>query len=295
MSAVRCPAGHVSASTDYCDTCGAPIAPGTPAGPGGPEASAPPPAVGSAPTGGPTTTCPSCAAPAATGALFCERCGYDFTTGTAPEPFAGTGVEAGETPERGDGPREPEPEADPGSRSRPPRAAGGARPGETGLLRSAGSGRISTPTHAPESTSPAAPSPPAAEPWVVEVWVDPEWYADQQAPDPLPSGAPPGLVVLRERSVLVGRASASRHIHPQVDCGSDTAVSRRHCQLNTDGRRWWVEDLESSNGTFVGRPGESLPQEPLVPGRRQELGDGDRVYVGAWTRLVVRRALPGEI
>ena len=63
----------------------------------------------------------------------------------------------------------------------------------------------------------------------------------------------------------------------------------------TDGQRWWVEDLQSSNGTYVGGAGEPLPTTPLPPGQRVELADDDRVYVGAWTRIVVRRAAPGEI
>ncbi|GIJ00349.1 hypothetical protein Slu03_27260 [Sediminihabitans luteus] len=129
---------------------------------------------------------------------------------------------------------------------------------------------------------------------MVEVWTDPQWYEAQQAAEPLPAPAPPGLVLIRERSVLVGRTSHSRNIHPQVDCGDDTGVSRRHCQLNTDGRRWWVEDLRSSNGTYVGTAGARLPSEALRPGDRREVLEGDRVYLGAWTRLSIRRALPGE-
>ncbi len=151
----------------------------------------------------------------------------------------------------------------------------------------------------PASAAPSGahlPTPPVPGPdqWVVEIWIDPDWYAAQQPEDPMPSAGLPGLVVLRERSVLVGRPSVSRGIHPQVDCGADTGVSRRHCQLSTDGQRWWVEDLQSSNGTYVSPAGEPLPTDPIPAGQRRELADGDRVYLGAWTRLVVRKALPGE-
>jgi len=110
----------------------------------------------------------------------------------------------------------------------------------------------------------------------------------------MPSAGLPGLVPLRERSVLVGRPSVSRNIHPQVDCGTDSGVSRRHCQLNTDGQRWWVEDLQSSNGTYVGPASGPLPSDPVPPGQRRELDEDDRVYLGTWTRLVVRRATPEE-
>jgi pSer/pThr/pTyr-binding forkhead associated (FHA) protein len=64
--------------------------------------------------------------------------------------------------------------------------------------------------------------------------------------------------------------------------------------LTTDGQRWWVEDLQSSNGTFVGQASDPLPEDPIPPGQRRELGDDDRLYVGAWTRLVVRKATPEE-
>lgn len=139
------------------------------------------------------------------------------------------------------------------------------------------------------------PPVPGEDQWVVEVWIDPDWYQAQKAEDPLPSAGLPGLVVLRERSVLVGRPSASRNIHPQIDCGADTGVSRRHCQLNTDGQRWWVEDLQSSNGTYLSPAGGELPIDPIPAGQRREVADGDRIYLGGWTRLVIRKAMPGEV
>ena len=146
-----------------------------------------------------------------------------------------------------------------------------------------------------EGSALPTPAPAGAEQWVAEIWIDPDWYALQSPEDPLPSVGLPVLVPLRTRSVLVGRPSQSRNIHPQVDCGADSGVSRRHCQLNTDGQRWWVEDLQSSNGTYVARAAERLPTTPITPGQRVEITDGDRVYVGAWTRIVVRHSLPGEV
>jgi pSer/pThr/pTyr-binding forkhead associated (FHA) protein len=101
-------------------------------------------------------------------------------------------------------------------------------------------------------------------------------------------------VPLTVKSVLVGRTSQSRSIHPEIDCSDDAGVSRRQAQLTTDGTRWWVEDLQSSNGTYVGPASGPLPTRPLLPGQRQELADDDRIYVGAWTRVVLRRATQEE-
>lgn len=129
---------------------------------------------------------------------------------------------------------------------------------------------------------------------MAERWVDPDWYQTQNSPDPLPSPGLPDVVSLAKSSVLVGRVSHSRNIHPDIDCDTDSGVSRRHAQLTTDGKRWWVEDLESANGTFVGPASGPLPTKAITPGERIELDADDRVYVGGWTRLVIRPATPRE-
>ncbi|GAB3946647.1 hypothetical protein GCM10029976_074530 [Kribbella albertanoniae] len=233
MSTVNCPSGHPSVSSDYCDVCGLPIgAAATPVAPPAPAVAAPGPAVA-------TQTCPNCSDSAAADALFCESCGYDFTTGTMPRPASSLDLSA-----------------------TPP-------------------------------TAPPAPAPVVAE-WVVERWVDPDWYAVQQSDDPCPSPGLPVVIPVTEKSVLVGRPSRSRGIAPQVDCGDDTGVSRRQAQLTTDGQRWWVEDLQSSNGTYIAPAAGPLPEIPIPPGQRQELNSDDRIYVGAWTRLVLRKATPEE-
>jgi pSer/pThr/pTyr-binding forkhead associated (FHA) protein len=130
---------------------------------------------------------------------------------------------------------------------------------------------------------------------VAEIWIDPDWYSTQEAEDPCPSPGLPRVLPLAVRSVLVGRVSNSRNIHPEVDLSSDPGVSRRHAQLTTDGDRWFVEDLGSSNGTFVAEASGPLPKEPIPVGPKTELGEDDRLYLGAWTRLVVRRATPDEL
>ncbi len=131
--------------------------------------------------------------------------------------------------------------------------------------------------------------------WVAEVWIDPAWYEAQQSPDPMPSPGPPEVIALRSTSLLLGRTSQSRNIHPEIDCDADSGVSRRQTQLTTDGVRWFAEDLDSANGTFVAPATGPLPSDPIPVGTKRELAADDRVYVGAWTRLVIRAASPEEI
>ncbi len=73
-AAYTCPEGHASTTGDYCDTCGAAIAPQT----GQPPAPA-------SPSGDPVAMhCANCGADRTPGDLFCEVCGVDFATGKMP-------------------------------------------------------------------------------------------------------------------------------------------------------------------------------------------------------------------
>jgi pSer/pThr/pTyr-binding forkhead associated (FHA) protein len=96
------------------------------------------------------------------------------------------------------------------------------------------------------------------------------------------------LVIHRGRSVgkefplcedesHIGRWDADGGIFPDVDLDSDdpeAKVSRRHARITHRGEKYYVEDLGSTNGTFVNRG------RRLLPGDRQPLRDGDEVIVG---------------
>ncbi|WP_238695369.1 FHA domain-containing protein [Ornithinimicrobium flavum] len=377
---VTCPEGHRSEATDYCDTCGAPIGAaaagaGTPSPAGGPALPGQSGAGGSVldldPAGPiPTVTCPHCGGVNLEDALFCEACGYDFTTGAAPlddlpgDPAETEGAGEPEVPEpeedrpEGNEPEGPEPEGpepeeneqegpepeeneqegaeadgesvpDTHTGTHPDTAdadaelAGEVEAGSAGEMEAGSAGEMEAGSAADAGARPEGEAPPEAAPaatppmtaearpahvrprhtppsrdladvWVVEMWVDPDWYAVQQTDEACPSAGVPDIVVVRRNVVLVGRPSGSLGVRPDVDAGADSAVSRRHAQLTSDGTRWWIEDLGSSNGTFVGVVGEPLPTEPLAPGHRVEIDRDDRIYVGAWTRLVIRQATASE-
>lgn len=75
----------------------------------------------------------------------------------------------------------------------------------------------------------------------------------------------------------IGRWDADGGIFPDVDLDSDdpeAKVSRRHARITRRGEKYYVEDLGSTNGTFVNRG------RRLLPGDRQPLRDGDEVIVG---------------
>lgn len=269
-----CAAGHDSVTDDYCSICGMPMAD---AATGDVE-----PVTVNPPEAG--QTCPVCHTVASADAFFCENCGYDFLTGSLPrgaaapvpsEPVAPviapvTTLQLDETPPRAplDNPlvltQAPLPQPPP-----PVRA----------------------PSPAP-SPSPARPRPvdTGSARWVAEIWIDPEWYRVQQAPEPLPSPGQPLITALRKSTVVIGRGSPSGH--PDLDCQTDTGVSRRQAVLITDGARWFVEDLGSSNGTYLGQVDQPMPTQPITG--RVELGPHDRIYLGSWTRIVVRPALVQE-
>jgi hypothetical protein len=96
------------------------------------------------------------------------------------------------------------------------------------------------------------------------------------------------LVIERGRSVgkqfmlsdvdsQIGRWDADGGIFPDVDLDADdpeAKVSRRHARITLRDGQYFLEDLGSTNGTFVNR-GKRLP-----PGYRQPLRDGDEIIVG---------------
>lgn len=75
----------------------------------------------------------------------------------------------------------------------------------------------------------------------------------------------------------IGRWDADNGIFPDVDLDkhdSEAKVSRRHARIVRAGAAFSIEDLGSTNGTFVNRG------RRLIPGKAHALNDGDEIIVG---------------
>ncbi len=62
----------------------------------------------------------------------------------------------------------------------------------------------------------------------------------------------------------------------------DNAVSSHHCELSYDGRRWWIRDLDSRNGTRV--------NGAVV--QRRALRNGDEIIIGTQERFRIEYEAP---
>lgn len=113
-------------------------------------------------------------------------------------------------------------------------------------------------------------------------------YAVSSASLALMEGAHARLVIERGRSSgkqfplsddesQIGRWDADGGIFPDVDLDADdpeAKVSRRHARIMRRDEQYFIEDLGSTNGTFINRG------RRLLPGDRQPLRDGDEIIVG---------------
>lgn len=82
---------------------------------------------------------------------------------------------------------------------------------------------------------------------------------------------------LTEEEAQIGRWDADGGIFPEIDLDADdpeAKVSRRHARIMRRDADYFVEDLGSTNGTFINRG------RRLLPGDRHPLRDGDEIIVG---------------
>jgi hypothetical protein len=266
-----CPAGHTSASSDFCDVCGMRIGASASASAGAqpqePQPQEPQPQA-------PAEPCPHCGA--AKSGRFCESCGFDFDAGGDVGRRERT-IEGVIVPPPGTGPAVP---AEPSPR--PPPAAPVPATAEP------------VPASAAAAPAGGAPVPAAGGPvaWTAVVASDHDYFEDVVAaggPDSaaltFPDYCPERRFRLAGPEMRIGRRSASQGLEPEIDLTgppTDPGVSRMHAALiaEPDGS-WTVLDPGSENGTLVNGT-------EIAAGVRVPLHDGDRIHLGAWTVITVR-------
>ncbi|ASQ94698.1 FHA domain-containing protein [Streptomyces sp. 11-1-2] len=131
--------------------------------------------------------------------------------------------------------------------------------------------------------------------WIAVVAPDREYFMammNRSGPEAaglnLPAYSPEQQLPLNSGQITIGRRRHSTGEAPDIDLGrppEDPGVSHQHALLvqQPDGV-WAVVDQDSTNGTTIN--GGEEPIQPFVP---VPLRDGDRVHVGAWTTITVRR------
>lgn len=83
--------------------------------------------------------------------------------------------------------------------------------------------------------------------------------------------------MLTDSESNIGRWDADGGIFPDVDLDQDdpeAKVSRRHARIIHQTGQYLIEDLGSTNGTFINRG------RRLLPGNRHPLNNGDEIIVG---------------
>jgi len=229
----------VTPGEPFCSNCGAALGPSAPFPPAPAAVPVPPPAAAaSAPTMAAGLVCAQCGAQLEPGSNFCDVCG---APAGAPKPPAPT----------------PPPPSAP-TISPPPFAT-------------------PPPPPMPASTPPAQPPPQPSMP-------------GRGRPTPVhpPVAALHGRMVVQgtntnlpfppgKTEIIIGREDPISSIFPEIDLtdhgGDEGGVSRRHARVFAQGSQIVIEDLNSTNYTYVN-------QQKLTPGQPHPLNDGDDVRLG---------------
>ena len=303
---MNCPqcGNPVSPGDAFCDNCGANLS-SAPAPPPQPAAGAyPPPQSGGA-------TCPNCGASVIPGEAFCDNCGAALDQ-VPSQPAGKTGTQV-----IGESPPPPPPPSQGVYQAPPAGPAGAVTCPQCGTQLPAGSAfcdncgaslgdaatppPVQAPYPAPSTPSPSqapypTPStpPPSQAPYPTP-GTPPPPPGPYQAPDVAPGGVasptPARLVVQKsnvtlpfpqgQTELIVGREDPVSGHFADIDLtdhgGDEGGVSRKHARFIFQNGQWYLEDMNSVNGTWIN---PRATREKLQSGQPQPLNNGDELRFG---------------
>lgn len=204
--------------------------------------------------------CQNCGTPAGPGQVYCEQCGASLAPSPAQAPAPPASA--------------PAPSASAPALQACPSCGAAIAPGERFCtscgLQLAPAPEPAAPPAPPVQSAPLGPAP-----------------AQPQHGTRLVMANGVSLPLPPQPEVIVGREDPLTDQFPDIDLtpfgASEQGVSRRHARLVREGNHYFIEDLESTNHTFVN-------QQRVMPGERQQLQAGDQVRFGR----VAATFQPGE-
>lgn len=240
-----------------------------------------------------TTSCPNCGASVQTDATFCGQCGSNL------HPNSQTG-DVGMTPEIHSVPdlTSPEPlvQPEPLVATTPvPRSNSSPNPADPLAVPPTA---ISVPSPITSGEASAPPTPPVALETVITeapppTPATPELVTSEQLSIPAPPTESSktqlqqqtakllhvqtnAIITLPQELPVIHIGKSNDRIPPDVDVSgfpNSEIVSRIHADIRVEGGAYYIEDVGSSNGTYINNL-------PLLPGNRHRLRAGDRVALG---------------
>lgn len=212
------------------------------------------------------TSCPNCGSAVQTDASFCGQCGFNLKVASGNDlPDASVNSVLGELPDGMSGsPIVPDVMSE-----EVPTPVNSAFQGNEGLSPAIAS--IPAPPQYLESEPPAVPHEPLPAPGV------PEGRTQlQQQTVRLLHVQTDTLVELPQNLTVIHLGKPNDRIPPDIDVSgfpNSEIVSRIHADIRLEGDAYYIEDVGSSNGTYINNL-------PLPVGNRHRLRPGDRIALG---------------
>jgi FHA domain len=239
-----------------------------------------------------STTCPN--GHLSTTTDYCDECGARLTD--IPPPAAASPEPPSDNASDAPHPTAPSPLSEPCPDCRAPRVGSDKFCEGCGYdFTTSKSSKHPAPSPEPaEAPDPSQSPPPTAAPWEAVVSADREYFERVAVEEiDFPSHCPSRKFMLDQPEINIGRRSPSRGIAPEIDLSGapqDPAISHLHAILvRQDDGSYSLVDPGSINGTTL-----NDNPAPIAPNTPMPLTDGDRIHLGAWTTITLRRVSTDE-